>query len=297
MTEIAMIRLMSCAFAAGAATLLCLSFLAPARAEPWAPSHCVALAQNVPGVQFAGMVRPPGTAPVPAAFADPLTPDRVRLHFLGHASFLLETEAGLRIVTDYTGYSLSGVVPDVVTMNKAHSSHFTSSPDPAIAHVLRGWGDTADMPAEHYLEIEDTIIRNVTTDIRSYSGREPDANSIFVFEVAGLCIGHLGHLHHEPSPAQYAMMGRLDVVMAPVDGGYTMDLASMIRVLDRVKARVVLPMHWFGPGNLERFLAGMPDGFEIRRPGTSEVEVSLADLPREPTVIVLEPRPLFLSAD
>ena len=66
-------------------------------------------------------------------------------------------------------------------------------------------------------------MRNVSTDIRVAARRrhvEPSGNSIFVFEVAGLCIGHLGHLHHEPDAEQYAALGRLDVVMAPVDGGY-----------------------------------------------------------------------------
>ncbi len=63
------------------------------------------------------------------------------------------------------------------------------------------------------------LVRNVSTDIRSqFGGTEDRGNSIFVFEVAGLCIGHLGHLHHEPNDAQYAALGRLDVVMAPVDG-------------------------------------------------------------------------------
>ena len=56
------------------------------------------------------------------------------------------------------------------------------------------------------------LVRNVTTDIRGgFSGsRIEDNNSIFVFEVAGLCIGHLGHLHHEPSDETYAAIGRLD---------------------------------------------------------------------------------------
>ena len=58
----------------------------------------------------------------------------------------------------------------------------------------------------------------VTTDIRGgMSGRLKDGNSIFIFEVAGLCIGHLGHLHQIPNDEQYAAIGRLDVVMVPVE--------------------------------------------------------------------------------
>jgi L-ascorbate metabolism protein UlaG (beta-lactamase superfamily) len=249
----------------------------PVPAAQWAPSHCVALAGLMPGLTLA------------AAGTEALTPDRVRVRFVGHATFLIETAAGVTIATDYTGYAGPDVVPDVVTMNHAHSSHYTEAPDPRIAHVLRGWGRVPADPADHLLELDDVIVRNVPTDIRGYGGTEANGNSIFIFEVAGLCIGHLGHLHHEPSEAQYAAMGRLDVVMAPVDGGYTLPLPVMIKVLKRVKARWVLPMHWFGSGNLEAFLTGMADEFRIVRSLETTAVFALAELPAEPTVLVLRP--------
>ncbi|NIX22805.1 MAG: Zn-dependent hydrolase, partial [Actinobacteria bacterium] len=93
---------------------------------------------------------------------------------------------------------------------------YTDFPDPAIEHVLRGWNPEGG-PAEHDLDVGDVHIRNVPTDIRGWSGLvEPDGNSIFIFEVADLCIGHLGHLHHRLSDADLALIGRLDVVFAPV---------------------------------------------------------------------------------
>jgi L-ascorbate metabolism protein UlaG (beta-lactamase superfamily) len=116
-----------------------------------------------------------------------------------------------------------------------------------------------------------------------------DGNSIFIFEVAGLCIGHLGHLHQVPSPAQYAMIGRLDVVMVPVDGGYTMSTANMADVVKRLRSSVVLPMHWFSGKSLDSFLAGMEGAFQVVRAGTSSLEVALSDLPSQPTILVLEP--------
>ena len=135
------------------------------------------------------------------------------------------------------------------------------------------------------------LVRNVTTDQRSRSGEgiRRNANSIFVFEVAGLCIGHLGHLHQVPSPEQYAMIGRLDVVMVPVDGGYTMDTASMAGVVKRLRSSVVLPMHWFSGASLDRFLVDMEGAFPVVRAGTSSLEVALTDLPSQPTILVLEP--------
>src|SRR5919107_1881674 len=63
----------------------------------------------------------------------------VRLTFLGHATFLIETPEGVRIATDYSDGTRPPVTPDVATMNKAHSTHFTARPDPGIKHVLKGW--------------------------------------------------------------------------------------------------------------------------------------------------------------
>ncbi|WP_092643841.1 MBL fold metallo-hydrolase [Jannaschia faecimaris] len=244
------------------------------------PSHCIAIA-DAPGIEYLHK----------AAFAAPLPDYTVRLNYVDHSMFMLETQGGLRAVTDFAGFIGATRLPDVVTMNRAHISHWTPVPDPDIPHVLPGWSDRVGEPADHHLDLGEMLIRSVSTDIRSRAGGgiEVNGNSIFVFEVEGLCIGHLGHLHHEPDAAQYAALGRLDVVMAPVDGGLTLDLSSMIRVLQRLRSSVVIPMHWFGPGSLDRFVEGMSQDFDIDRRDTSFIEVSLNTLPRRPTVVVLRP--------
>ena len=114
-------------------------------------------------------------------------------------------------------------------------------------------------------------------------------NSIFVFELAGLCVGHLGHLHHEPDAEQYAALGRLDIVMAPVDGGYTLDLPTMIQVLQRLRSSVVIPMHWFSLFALDEFLEGMSEDFVVVDVGGPSLEMSLDRLPSRPTIMVLQP--------
>ncbi|SEO27254.1 L-ascorbate metabolism protein UlaG, beta-lactamase superfamily [Salinihabitans flavidus] len=244
------------------------------------PSHCIALAGAIPGAQYLHR----------ASFRDPLPDHTVRISYIAHASFLIQTAGGLSAVTDYTGF-LGNVefTPDVVTMNHAHATHWTADPDPSIPHVLSGWGPYGE-GVDHHLDLGEMLIRNVPTDIRSFGGVEKDGNSIFVFEVAGLCIGHLGHLHHEPDAAQYAALGRLDVVMAAVDGGMTLDLPSMMRVLRRLRSSVVIPMHWFSGMTLQRFLDGMSDDYAVVDDGQSAITVSLRDLPRRPTIVVLRPR-------
>ena len=63
----------------------------------------------------------------------------MRLTFLGHASFLIETAGGATAVTDFNAYVGTPVVPDIVTMNNAHDTHYTSFVPPGVEHVLRGW--------------------------------------------------------------------------------------------------------------------------------------------------------------
>lgn len=260
--------------------LLAIAYATPVLAQDRIPSHCIALAEGVPGARYVHR----------AAFGDPVARDTVRLTYVHHSTYVLETPGGLLLATDFTGALPSGArAPDVVTMNNAHSSHWTALPDPAIPHVLHGWG-LEGKPAEHHLDLGEVLVRNVTTDVRSGWGEvREDGNSIFVFEVAGLCIGHLGHLHHEPDALQYGMLGRLDVVMVPVDGGYTMSLAAMQRVVSRLRSSVVLPMHWFSGASLERFLTEMEGEFVIDRRAASHIDLSLTTLPERPAIVVLEP--------
>ena len=271
-----MLRLFFCflIFATATAT-------ATATAQTRQPSHCIALSQTIPGAAFVQN----------AAYGDPLNDQTVRLNYVAHSTFLLETAGGLTLATDFTGFlGTVPLIPDVVTMNHAHESHFTHFPDPAIAHPLKGWGDE-NGPADHYLDLGEMLIRNVPTDIRGrFDGRiEHSGNSIFVFEVAGLCIGHLGHLHHEPSPEQYAAIGRLDVVMAAVDGGMTLDLPTMIRIIKRLRSSIVIPMHWFSGYALDEFLRGVQDEFTVVRTGGTSLEISLRNLPSRPHVMVMQP--------
>ena len=182
-------------------------------------------------------------------------------------------------------------------MNHAHSTHWTPAPNPAIPHVLPGWGKFGE-GIEHHLDLGEMLIRNVSTDIRrDFGASEPKGNSIFVFEVEGLCIGHLGHLHHEPNEEQYAALGRLDVVMAAVDGGLTLPTPAIVRIMKRLKSSVVIPMHWFGRATLDRFVIEMSDDFDVRYVRGSAMEVSLRSLPDRPTVMVLEPAYLPVFRD
>lgn len=250
-------------------------------------SKCFAYVEKTPDLRPSNT---PASGYIPAGFSNVQAAPSVQITYVTHSTFRLETPEGVVIATDYAGVAGAGPLPTVVTMNHAHETHYTSYPDPAIQHVLRGWNPQGG-PAKHNLTVADVLIRNVPTDIRSWDGGvEPDGNSIFIFEVADLCIGHLGHLHHKPTPEQLAMIGRLDVVFAPVDGSYTLNLPSMIELLKDLRTSLVIPMHSFGESSLKLFLAGMLSDFELDLAKDATIEISLTTLPRQPTVLVLPGR-------
>ena len=264
--------------------LILVAFGAPraSMAEANAPvSQCQMIARSLPSVTFASFSAS-GRLQVQARVNE-----EVRITYVGHSTFFIETPAGVKIATDYNGWYRPPALPTVVTMNKAHASHYTLTPEPGIEYVLRGWDDASEKGADHDLVVGDTYIRNVPTDIRGWGGgMQPNANSIFIFEVAGLCIGHLGHLHHELTEKQYAEIGRLDVLMVPVDGGLTMGADSMSRVVQRLRSALILPMHRRGPP-IDTFLAMFGKGFDAVTDSSATITVSARSLPKRPTIHIL----------
>ena len=267
-----------------AAAVVALWALAPsALAQAPDPNAKPEMKEGCPGLVATDELRP-----IPAALRlAALGGDQVRLTYVGHATFLIESPDLVRIATDYNDYVRSPLLPDIVTMNHAHSTHFSNHPDPAIKYVLRGWRDDGG-PANHDITLRDVRVRSVATNIRDWGGgTERNGNSVFVFEIAGLCIAHLGHLHHTLTQQQLDDIGRIDVVMAPVDGNYTLDLDGMVEVLQSLKARMIIPMHFFGTYTLERFLARMGQDYQVDRNETPSIVVSKTALPDKPTVVVL----------
>ena len=259
--------------AALAVLALTIPLASPARAqEPTSEAAC-------PGFVAAGPARV-----MPAALAK----DEVGLTFVGHATFLIESPGGIRVATDYNDYVRAQAVPDVATMNKAHSTHHSYRPDPGIRHVLRGWAPGGGA-ARHDVQVGDVRVRNIPTNIRDWSGggTDFDGNSIFVVETADLCIAHLGHLHHTLEPGHLKKLGRIDVLLVPVDGSYTLDVDGMMDVLEKINAPLMIPMHYFGAGTLNRFLSRVGDRYPIERSTSASITLSRALLPLAPKILVL----------
>jgi L-ascorbate metabolism protein UlaG (beta-lactamase superfamily) len=256
------------------------SLIAPAAAQDAQRSECLAMAKA------------PWRATPVSLRREAAVANEVAITYGGHSTYYIDTPGGIRIATDWNGGFRMGRLPDVITMNRAHSTHYTLFPDPKIPHVFHGWAEDG-IPAKISEKIGDVYIRNVTTDIRRFYGDTTgvnmikDGNSIFIFEVAGLCIGHLGHLHRQLDDTHFAAIGRLDILMVPIDGTYTMSLDGVSDITKRLRASVVLPMHRFATP-LDEFLDKIGKQFEIEVRNERTLRISRETLPASPTVIILD---------
>lgn len=235
------------------------------------------------------MARGPGGF-IPASFAAaPVKAHHVRIDFVGHSTFVIESPKGVRVATDYNDYVRPRRLPTIVTMNNSHDTHYSYSVDEGIRHVLRGW-DPAGGVARHNVSVKDVRVRNVPTNLAEFGGKWRNGNSMFVIESQGLCIVHISHLHHVLSEDQLRDLGRIDIAFAPIDGMWTMSHQELFEVLDAIKPMLVIPMHYGSMGGVQAFVARAEAKWPVRHHDDSWIELSFRDLPRKTEVLFLAGR-------
>lgn len=214
------------------------------------------------------------------------------IQLLGHASFLIVTDNGTRIITDpfdpsaYEGklnYRVFDGKADVVTLSHEHRDHSGSHVAGGSPIIIKGNGK--------FLASEVEFL-GVATYHDEERGAKRGKNTVFVISADGLRIAHMGDLGHVLSSDQAAEIGAVDVALIPVGGFYTIDAEQAWEVAGQVGARIVIPMHYssekclFPIATLDGFISGRPN---VTREGVSTLEVGLDSLPSERTVVVLEP--------
>jgi len=213
------------------------------------------------------------------------------IKWLGHACFLITTMAGSNVVIDpfgpHLGYKTPGVKADVAFVSHGHFDHNAVDVlkgDPKV--IVSGKGSDRGT-----IKIGDDRIRykSVPTFHDSSGGRQRGANTIWVIEADGVRICHLGDLGHILTASQVKAIGRVDVLMVPVGGVYTIDGAQAKEVVRQLNPGYVIPMHYKTPAlsiNLktaDQFLKGYKDVEHA-----DKLQVSKASLPKETTVVVLK---------
>lgn len=173
-----------------------------------------------------------------------------RLTWFGQSCFLLETAAGTRILMDpfpkTLGYPMpQGLRADLITISHEHPDHDNVrmvTNTPKVIH-----GGTADKKGWVRVDerFRDVAIRTVGVYHDDKRGAARGLNTVFIFEVGGLRIAHLGDLGHLPDDDELEAIGSVDVLLVPVGGGTTLDAYHATRVVDQLHPRLmVIPMHY-----------------------------------------------------
>jgi L-ascorbate metabolism protein UlaG (beta-lactamase superfamily) len=215
------------------------------------------------------------------------------LRWYGQSMFLMTSPQGTRILLDpfgQIGYTLPPpVAANAATITHEHPDHNNDGLAATGADVLRGL--TADGWADIDQNVGGVRIRTVRTFHDDQQGAARGRNAVFVFEMAGLRVVHLGDLGHQLDDTQIsAIGGPVDVLMTPVGGNFTIDAAGATQIVDALKPKVVFPMHYktdkiaFPLATVDAFL----EGKAVQRVGSATTRLSADALPPETTVMVLD---------
>ena len=211
----------------------------------------------------------------------------MKIKWLGHASFLITSVSGVKIITDPyepNDKLLYGAIDesaDIVTVSHDHFDHGNVA-------AVQGTPQTVKTDAE----IKGIKFKGIATAHDASGGKERGRNTVFCFEVDGIKVCHLGDLGHELTAEQMTGIGSVDVLLLPVGGFYTIDAAVASRVAEQLKPRVIIPMHFknsrcnFPIAGVEEFLRGKED---VNQPASTEVELRAGEMPATTRIIVLKP--------
>ena len=169
---------------------------------------------------------------------------------------------------------------DIVLASHEHGDH--------IGGKVRGKPEVIKKAGQK--TVKGIEIRGLDTYHDTSQGRERGRNVVFCFTVDRVRICHLGDLGHELSKSQLAEIGRVDVLLVPVGGLYTIDASVASGICDSLKPRVVIPMH-YKTDKLSFPIAGVDDFLKFvtgaREVDSSEIELSAQHLPEKTEVVVL----------
>jgi L-ascorbate metabolism protein UlaG (beta-lactamase superfamily) len=225
-------------------------------------------------------------------------PGKVTIRWHGHSFFDIQSSKGTRIVIDphaIEAYGRQTVSANLILVSHLHTDHtqvgvVQNQAQAKILYGLKGGPRKTD-----WNRIDETFrdvhIRTVGVYHDNVEGMERGKNAIFVLEVDGLRIVHLGDLGHVLSDKDVKKIGPVDVLMIPVGGVYTINGAEAKKVVAQLKPKqYILPMHY---GNKAFNDLLPPDEFleeqkNVKKYSTNQLTVDANAKFMEPIIALLD---------
>lgn len=196
----------------------------------------------------------------------------MRIKWLGHSCFKITSKAGVRILTDpfddNVGYKIPAVETDIITISHGHFDH-------NFVDCVKGNFEVVSKVGNFY--VKDIPITGIHTYHDGEEGAKRGNNIVYTFEIDGIKLCHLGDLGHELTPSQIEMIGKVNILLIPVGGIYTLNYEEAIKVVQQLNPGIVIPMHYKTPAlklNLDA-VDNFTSNFEIvERPSSQVLEIN-----------------------
>ena len=210
----------------------------------------------------------------------------MKIKWLGHSSFLIESERGIKIITDpfdeTLGYKLPRIKANIVTVSHEHFDH----------NYVRGVkGRPVVFKGPVSRESHKMEFKGISSYHDNVYGGQRGLNIIFVIKADGLNLCHLGDLGHILNSDQLDEIGKVDILFIPVGGLYTINSSHATQIIEAIKPKITVPMHYktdaikFSIDPVEVFLSNKNN---VQRLKSSEFEITVDTLPKNAQIYVLQ---------
>jgi L-ascorbate metabolism protein UlaG (beta-lactamase superfamily) len=213
----------------------------------------------------------------------------VKIKWLGHSSFLITSSMGTRIITDpfnsqvfNMAYPMINESADLVSISHNHDDHNDYS------HIK---GKPVVLTKPETKTVKDIQVNGIQSYHDSTKGSQRGGNVIFVFMVDDLNVCHLGDLGYILSNSEITELGKVDILLIPTGGKFTIGPIEATQLIDKIKPSVIIPMHYmndkcgFLPHGIEDFIKGKNN---VLHPEHIEIEFNNNSLPSSTQIYVLK---------
>ena len=213
----------------------------------------------------------------------------MEISYLGHSSFKIRGKTATLVTDPYspemTDLKFPKVQADIVTISHQHEDHNKKELIQGLPFIISG-------PGEY--EVKGVFIFGISSFHDSSEGSERGPNTIYLIEIEGLRICHLGDLGHKLSDLKLQELNGVDILFIPVGGIFTIGPRQASEVIAQLEPKIVIPMHYNFPGlnmavfgkmsSLEDFLREMGEKGQY----LPKLQITRDRLPEEMQIIILE---------
>ena len=219
----------------------------------------------------------------PAYAAEP----DVTIEFFGHNFFQITSSRGTKIITDPVTpgfYPTPELSPHAITVGREHPNHNFVEIAKNGPVILRGLGNYGAEWNKVSTTVKDVLVYTVPIYQQQFGNALKGA--AFVFDLGTICVAHLGDLAHKLTEEQIKAFGKVDIAMIPIGGMFTMPPDTAREVLQQLKPKIAIPMHYReNTALLDMFVKGFPNKYLNSNKSTFSKSV----LPPPTQVVVFTP--------